>query len=112
MPSRVERREGNYEFGEYKANIYESKGTCERSKIRYRHEDGKWRVRQFVGKKLVKGQKVPLISWILAYLVVNENLSRRLLSHCLASVWIQNRGPEQEIPAVTRVTLIAQKLRY
>ena len=45
-PSRVERREGNYEFGEYKANIYESKDTYERSKIRYRHEDEKWRVRQ------------------------------------------------------------------
>ena len=44
--SGVERREGNYEFGEYKANIYESKDTYERSKIRYRHEDEKWRVRQ------------------------------------------------------------------
>ena len=27
-------------------------------------------------------------------------------------VWIQNRGPEQEIPAVTRVRLIAQKYQY
>ena len=26
--------------------------------------------------------------------------------------WIQNRGPEQEIPAVTRVRLIAQKYQY
>ena len=38
---RVERQEGNYEFGESKVNIYGSKDTYEHSKIRirHRHED-------------------------------------------------------------------------
>jgi len=32
--------------------------------------------------------------------------------HSAQSVKIQNRGPEQEIPAVTCMRLIAQKHRY
>ena len=33
-------------------------------------------------------------------------------SNVTENAWIQNRGPEQEIPAVTRVRLIAQKYQY
>ena len=56
-PSRVERREGNCEFGEYKVNIYGSKDTYEYSKISYRHEENMWRILQLLGKKLVIGYK-------------------------------------------------------
>ena len=33
-------------------------------------------------------------------------------AHAILAAWIQIRGPEQEIPAVTRVRLIAQKHQY
>ena len=36
----------------------------------------------------------------------------RYICNQKGGVWIQNRGPEQEIPAVTRVRLIAQKYQY
>ena len=39
-------------------------------------------------------------------------LNMRYICNQKGGVWIQNRGPEQEIPAVTRVRLIAQKYQY
>ena len=57
LPSRVERREGNYKFDESKVNIHKSKDTYEYSKISYRHEENMWRILQLLGKKLVIGYK-------------------------------------------------------
>ena len=44
----------------------------------------------------------------------SDSRKKRPLSMCnqKGGVKIQNRGPEQEIPAVTCVRLIAQKHRY
>ena len=59
----------------------------------------------------------PVAGWLAEcplYLATQLRVSI-LMGHLSSSsrlVWIQNRGPEQEIPAVTRVRLIAQKYQY
>ena len=54
-PSRVERRDGNYEPGEFKVNVYVKEDTYEQLRLVTDRKIKMWRVLQLFSKKTVKG---------------------------------------------------------